>query len=605
MTSIILYLILYYLCCVAFFNAVQRPLFLFLNRRVQTLDPHRLWLIYRHGFRTDTIASAYLTALPVLMLWVASHTGWECEGVLTAYCAVVAVVVALVSLADAVLYGFWESKMDASVFAYLRHPVEAFASVTPTYLLVALLGVAACAAVAFGLLMMPMWVSGMPAAEASHTVTALSFLLIALLVFAIIRGVTHRPYNPNRTCFSNTAFYNHAALNPLYNMVFSFSTQENFGRQFQMFDRERCEQRVAELFRAGGAPQMQLLNTTRPNILIIIWESLCAQFIGSMGGVKGVMPNFDRLADEGVLFTRCDAGSFRTERALLCTLSGLPGQPTANAIRHTRLLPHLPALPRRLRDEGYTTLALHGGNCSVFSMGEYFYISGHDTVVSIDELPKDAPRGQWGVHDRYTFDWLLDDIMRKTQEGKRWLTTYLTLSSHEPFDVPYSKLDDKICNAYAYVDDCFGRFIDRLKASPAWHDTLVVVLGDHGCHYPLSDSKIYQHHIPLLLLGGAVKQPMRIDTIMSQTDLAATLLGQLGMPHDEFIFSRDVLADTYTYPFSLNSFPSGFRLCNADGATVYDIMAGFALSGHDEQREEDGKIILQKLYATLAQLDTL
>ena len=105
----------------------------------------------------------------------------------------------------------------------------------------------------------------------------------------------------------------------------------------------------------------------------------------------------------------------------------------------------------------------------------------------------------------------------------------------------------------------------------------------------------------MLLLGGAVKQPMKIDKIINQTDLAATLLGQIELPHEEFIFSRDVMADTYTYPFAFHTYNNGFIFRDSGGSTNFDNVSGQALQGADARREELGKVILQTLYTDLSQ----
>jgi phosphoglycerol transferase MdoB-like AlkP superfamily enzyme len=267
----------------------------------------------------------------------------------------------------------------------------------------------------------------------------------------------------------------------------------------------------------------------------------------------------------------------------------------------TKKLPNLPALPRVFKNAGYRTTLLHGGDLTVFHKSDYYLTVGHDTLVSQKDLPNSWEKCKWGIHDGYTFEWLYDDIQKKTQNGERWFTTFQTLSSHETFEVPYNRIpNDKIANSYAYVDDCFGKFIDKLKTTPAWKDLLVVCVGDHGCNYgePLSRSEY--PHIPILFIGGAVGQAMQINTIMSQTDLAATLLGQLDLPHENFIFSRDVLADTYTYPFSFHTYNNGFLFRDATGYTNYDNVSNTVLKGADERREKLGKVILQTLYADLS-----
>ncbi len=200
------------------------------------------------------------------------------------------------------------------------------------------------------------------------------------------------------------------------------------------------------------------------------------------------------------------------------------------------------------------------------------------------------------------FDFIYDDIMEKTRKGERWFTTFQTLSSHEPFTVPYNRLpDDEVGNSFAYTDHCFGEFVDRIKKTPAWDDLLIICVADHGynaSHNPVSRQKYA--HIPILLTGGALAESGRIDTIMSQTDLAATLLGQMNLPHDEFIFSRDILADTYKEPFSFHTYTNGFMLTDERGSTIVDNVSDEAIEGADPGRERKGRAILQKLYEDLA-----
>ena len=108
-------------------------------------------------------------------------------------------------------------------------------------------------------------------------------------------------------------------------------------------------------------------------------------------------------------------------------------------------------------------------------------------------------------------------------------------------------------------------------------------------------------HIPILLTGGAVAEGCRIDTLMSQTDLAATLLGQMNLPHDEFIFSRDILADTYKDTFSFHTYTNGFMFTDERGWTIVDNVSDEAIEGPDAERERKGRAILQTLYKDLAE----
>ena len=132
-------------------------------------------------------------------------------------------------------------------------------------------------------------------------------------------------------------------------------------------------------------------------------------------------------------------------------------------------------------------------------------------------------------------DWFADRVIALDARGEPFLAGLLTLSSHKPFDVPYAKFEDPVLNAMAFSDECVGRMIDRLKASPAWDNLLVVLVADHGYPYPktLPYNVPLRHRIPMLWTGGAVSSPRIVGTYASQIDIAATLLSQLGLPQDD------------------------------------------------------------------------
>lgn len=612
MFGFVLFTVIYFCYCVLFFEVVQKPAFGLYDRVVNTenLTAGDIRRVYSHGFVSDLIIASYLTALPLLVSGL--HTLLPCFNagtVLLIYNIIISITVSLICVSDTLLYRFWGYKLDSSAFVYLRSLKGTFASVSTGYIVVAFTLVALCAALFFA------GAEYLTAKCASALLTTpwlawwkclLVFLGMAVCVgalFAIIRGLKIRPNNPSVVYYSKNPFYNHWALNPAYNLIYSLSTKDEFKGKFRFFEPEECEKIVGPLFPTGGVPSRKLLRTERPNILLIVWESLGAEFVPSLGGRKDVAVNVDRIASEGVMFTNCTAGSFRTDRGLVCLLSGYLGQPTTSVIRYTRKLPNLPALPRRLKEEGYVTTAVHGGELTIMHKSDYYLASGHDTLVSQKDIPSSAPTCKWGVQDGYMFDYIFDDIMDRTKRGERWFTTFQTLSSHEPFTVPYNRLpDDEVANSFAYVDHCFGEFIDKLKKTPAWDNLLIICVADHGynaSHTPKSRSEYA--HIPLLLAGGAVNGPARIDTLMSQTDLAATLLGQMGLPHDEFIFSRDVLADTYKEQFSFHTYTNGFMLTDRRGVTIVDNVSDQAIEGPDPQRERQGRAILQKLYEDLSQ----
>lgn len=593
-----------------FYLLVQKPLFLSLNHRSHSgVIIARNWLdTIRHGIRSDAIIASYLTALPLLISAVATCLGLNPFWLIAVYFIIAGIAAGLIAVGDAVLYRFWSAKIDASVLPYLRTPREAVASVSAWYVAGASL---------LTLIVSALYIAGAIAVTKIYTdlgiyaVTAwwgypliiIAALAAAALLAVIIRGLGLRPNNPSMAYYSPEPFFNHWALNPVYNFIYSLGTKDAFTGRFVSMTDEECDNELRDALPTHGTPLKKLLTTDRPNILFIVWESLGGEFTGCVGNKPEVTPHLDRLASEGILLSRCSASSFRTDRGIVAALSGLPGQPTTSIIRYTRKLAALPALPATLARLGYDTIALHGGELTFMHLADYFLASGHKHLISKKDFPAEADHCKWGVHDGPVMDRAFTEIERLTRAGKPWYMTLLTLSSHEPFVVPTKTLPSEIDNAYAYTDRSLGHLIEKLKDSPAWDNLLIVVMADHGLNLP-DDSRRREDycHIPVVLAGGAVKEPAVIDAPTSQTDVVATILGQMGVDHSDFLFSRDVTADTYIRPFAFHTYSNGFLLTDTRGVTDYDNVAGRTVSGPDASRQRLGKALLQRLYSYLSKL---
>ena len=600
-----------------FFLGVQKPLFMLYNRGFggTSMTNSDLMDIYSNGLAIDVATVGYLLVVPLLLIglhWC--FTRWNPRRWLMVYCGIMAVALSLAALADASLYEFWEFKLDRMAFFYLGDPKDAFASVSVGYLLLRFLAWVLLSVLTYFLLAWPMILSGRKSVRSTGSrsrkkrlwvVKVLLFVVLCGAEFAMIRGLRIWPNTPGRVFYSKITYYNHAALNPVFNLFYTLTKKEDDYRQFDAFDEEELARLMEGLFPTSADSTEILLNTQRPSVLVIVLEGFGSCFVEGLGGdVKEVGVNISRLLPEAICFTNCYCGSFRTDRGIVCSISGYLGQPTTSIMRYAHKIKNLPGLPKTLKQYGYQTQALYGGDISFFNMSEYFITSGHDRLVSQDNFPAADRSTKWGVPDHVAFQWLFEDIQQKHQQQQEpWYTTFLTISSHNPFDVPYHRLssstdinDDAVkFNAFAYTDSCYGDFIDRLRETPAWDNLLIVTVADHGFNWRPMNSPDFPR-IPFLMMGGAVREPKRIETLMSQTDLPAIVLGQMGIPHKDYTFSRDVLGDTYRTPFAFNTFNNGFNICDTTGCTVYDNVARRAVSGADPHREAMGKAILQTLY---------
>ena len=601
----IAYISLYFFTVLLIF-ILQKPLFMLYNGSIEKGFGFADYMqVMIHGASLDAATAGYLTAFPFLLVLISIwFRKFPLKKILYGYYILAAALISIIFVVDMALYTFWGFKLDASVFLYIDSPKEALASVSVGFILLRVLAILLLIALNSWVLL-KITPSVLTATRKRIAGTA-GMLLLGGVLFIIIRGgVTESTSNIGQVYFSNEPFLNHSAVNPDFSLLSSMGKSQDFASEFNFFDEEKRAALFDGLYpTTDGDSIIQVLNTKRPNILIILMEGFGGAFVEPLGGLPDVTPHFNRLSKEGVFFTNCYANSFRTDRGTVCTFSGYLGLPTASVMKIPAKSRTLPAIAEGLSKAGYKTDFLYGGDINFTNMKSYLLSTGYQRLTANTDFSlAEQTSNAWGVNDDITFEYLYNQLRNRKEEGP-WHTAFLTLSSHEPFEVPYHRLEDKIPNAFAYTDECLGKFIDRLKQTPAWKDLLVICLPDHGFYYPREGSNAMPrfYHIPLLWLGGAVKQPMQVDKIMNQTDLAATLLGQLGLEHTAFTFSRNVLGSDYKYPFVFYSFNNGFSFRDSTGVTVFDNNSGSILFDEpeaDESRLDKGKAILQTVYDDL------
>ena len=600
----IIYIISYFLTVLLMF-VCQKPLFMLYNDAMGkdasiTDFAQVMW----HAISLDATTAGYFTVLPLLMILVSIWVKrLSLKKLLLPYYILVAILLAIVFVVDMGLYPFWGFKLDASIFLYLDSPEEAMASVSTGFIALRILAMLVYAA-------FMVWLMKKVTPKTLEKVHqriggTLGMLLLGGILFVIIRGgVSESTSNVGQVYFSSNQFLNHSAVNPCFSLLSSMGKSKDFASEFNFFEEEKRAELFEGLYPTKRSDKnVEVLNTKRPNVLLILMEGFGGAFIEPLGGLPDVAPNLNRLSEEGIFFTQCYANSFRTDRGTVSALSGYLGLPTVSVMKVPAKSRTLPAISEELVKAGYQTDFLYGGDINFTNMKSYLLSKGYqrltaDTDFSLAEQSSNV----WGVNDDITGDWLLEQLKQR-KEGP-WFTTWLTLSSHEPFEVPYHRLEEKIPNAFAYTDECLGKLIDGLKQTDLWENLLIVCIPDHGFCYPqgTTDRGGEFSHIPMLWLGGAIKEPMKIDKIMNQTDMAATLLGQLGLDYSMFPFSRNVLSDSYVYPFAFYTSSSVFAFRDSTGVTAYDLK-GERISWEEPSASEDrlnrGKAILQSAYDEL------
>lgn len=602
----LLYLFRYWITLMAIF-IVEKPLFmLYASGQKGALSLRDYVDVMYHALPVDLSCAAYFLIIPLLLIIVSIWwNNLPLRNIMRVYNIVLAIALALAFVSDAALYPFWGFKLDSSVFFYLKSPQEAMASVSVWFVLVAVLLISLLVWVITKLLNNTYCKPNK--VKRVFPVTLLFVLLMAPLFLSMRGGLKESTMNIGKVYYSTNQFLNHSAVNPVFSVLSSISKSDDYSQQYNYFEEQERALLFNGLYSTTDLDTPKLLKTSRPNILIILMEGFGGDFLSSISGLQDVAPNLDSLATQGVFFSNCYAGSFRTDRGIVCALNGHPGLPSESIMKMPNKSRNLPSLAKKFVEMGYSTDFFYGGDINFTNMKSYLWSNGYQSITAdTDFSAAERQTNAWGVNDDITFSALLEKL--KNSEDSLWHTTFLTLSSHEPFQVPSNRFEDDICNSFAYTDSCIGAFVDSLKQTALWEDLLLVLMPDHGFCYPRTGFKSapHVHHIPVIWIGGAVKQPVKIDKLMNQTDVAATLLAQMDIDHSDFLFSRNVLSEQYKDQFAFYTFVDGFCYIDSTGATLYDNAAGKVLenmgNGTVEQnlnRENRGKAILQTLYDDL------
>ena len=589
--------------------AIEKPLFLlWYHAQAAEASAAELALVVWNGLKLDQTVAGYITALPLLVvlaaLWIPGR--WS-RSVLKGYLLVIAAVSATAFAANLALYEYWAFPLDSSVLQYLASPKEALASVTAGQLLLQLL---VAAAVFGGMAWCYLRVLRLydPARRSTHRAgSTLVLLLAAGVLFLPIRGgVSVATANVSKVYFSGRMFLNHAAVNPLFSFLSTLSDGDDALYEYEFFpEPERAA--IFEPLRGdlpAGIGTDTLLRTRRPNVVLFLVESFGRSTVDERVGGEPVAPEFQRLKGEGVYFDNLFANSFRTDRGTVAVLSGFPAQTKMSVMKLPVKSQRLPSIARSLRREGYATSFYYGGDLNFTNTASYLYGTGFDRLTWQKDLHFDAPTSKWGYADDVVIDAFTDHVLAEAASQRPFFAAMLTLSSHEPFDVPFAKFDDPMLNAMAFTDASLGRFVERVRQTPVWNDLLVILIADHAYPYPygIANSDALRHRIPMLWLGGAVRRPAVVETYGSQSDLAATLLAQLGIAHGDFLFSRD-LFDPARPKFGYWCFNNGFGVADAGGTTIFDCTSARVISPDSTAAQlRDGKAMLHTTYKAIREL---
>ncbi len=562
-------------------------------------------LSFLHGLKLDISATGYILVLPSLLmvprLWLGGN--WY-RIFMKWYTYLFIIAAAAITVGDTVLYKYWGFRMDYTPFLYLSTPEEAAASVSNMQILGVLITVIIIATVFIVLYnKLPDRLFDQYERVRLRILSALILLVLCGSLIIPIRGGTGvAPINAGAVYFSRDMFPNHAAINVFWNVGSTAFNMKPAGNPYTYGD--IAEARIiTDSLTVKKSNTRSVLNNPRPNILLIVLESFGNALVGPLGGDPFTTPRLNKYIDEGILFTNFYASGNRTDKALPAILSGYPAQPSVSIIKDPRKTQSLDGLIKAFNSLGYESSFWYGGDINFANFNSFLISSGFRHIITMNDFDPVHYNSKWGVHDHILFETLKDSMKMMKEPFFRMI---LTLSSHEPFEVPVEPVfkgkDDmtKFRNSIHYTDQTVGSFLDWAKGTLWWDNTLVILVADH-CRRNSIDVLAYSQEIfriPMLWLGGAVEEKgISVDKLGSQVDIPVTLLGQLGLDGN-YYFGKDLLSEE-SNSFAFYTYNEGFAFITDTSAVIYDHKLGQPVlkeGNYPEFAEKAGKAFLQVVY---------
>lgn len=533
--------------------------------------------IFWYGLKMDISTASYLLLLPGLFVGLRFILPFRfVNNFIRIYTLVFLVIASALVVLDLGLYPHWGTRVNVTAFNYIDDPVAMSASVTLKDIVFGLLLSGGLIA-AFAYLYKKLFPEGVVVSGRPRWFFyPVQIFLVATLIIPIRGGLDTSPLNLSSVAFSPKLYVNQAASNFLWNFAKSVEKRKRLSNPCAYMPKEeglRLFNQFMENDSVVRRPKLIKLNPEKqPNVILIILESFSNKVIAPLGGLHGISPNLDSLCARSTVFTNFYSTGNRSDRGISALLGGYPSLLSTSIMVYPEKARSLTLLPEYFNRHNYNTSFYYGGDINFYNLKTFVLQSNCGKITTKSDFPSELGRlTKWGVPDGYVFERALEDLKA---EKEPFMKTIYTVSSHPPYDVPFSKIkgssnDERYLNSVAYTDSCLGLFIDGFRKSPLWDNTLFIVTSDHGTlpPGPTDITEPASYRIPLIWSGGVVDSLQRIETITQQVDFGASLVHQLGWEADSSRFAKDFFTSR---PFAFYMLDTGWGYVVPEGCFYYD-----------------------------------
>ena len=264
------------------------------------------------------------------------------------------------------------------------------------------------------------------------------------------------------------------------------------------------------------------------------------------GNKENITPYLDSLVPNSLFFSNFYASGTRTVRGLEALSLAIPPTPGQSIVRRPKN-EDLFSLGSVFKKSGYDVRYIYGGNSFFDNMGYFFGHNGYQ-VLDKGDIPKQLVHHTtaWGIDDEATFQYTLDQCDKSYREGRLFFNHMMTVSNHRPYTFPDGRIDipssaQSSAGGVKYTDYAIHSFLKEAAKKPWFDQTVFVIVSDHCSRSAgKTDLPVNRYHIPCIIYAPKIIKPTIEKRLISQIDLAPTLLGLLNIPYTSQFFGFDI-----------------------------------------------------------------
>ncbi len=512
------------------------------------------------GVRFDIVISGYILILPTLIFLTLEVIGYRSKPIKKFFfywIFILFTIAFLVSTADIPYFNQFYDRFSVGAFEWMKSYKIVISMIfqEPKYFLFIIPFI--LLETVFYILLKKIFEQENKTQKINFFLNSFVSLLFLATVFLGIRGRIEEksPIRIGTAYFSNNSFLNKLGLNPSFTLIRSYlDSKDEDNRVVKFMDDKLAIEMVQKnlgitkvQYNSPIAREVQpdIFLSTKPNVILIIMESMSAAKMKRHGSAEELTPFLDSLSHNSIYFENIYTAGKHTFNGIFSTLFSFP------ALYRQHLMKtdiQYDGISTSLLNNGYSTTYFTTHDSQFDNIEGFLRSNNFQNIISQSDYPVSEVKTTLGVPDDFMFRFSIPKINELAEKENPFFVTFMTTSDHSPFYVPdYFKPKAKAIESQIvqYADWSLQQFI-QLASKEAWfNDTIFVFVADHGAAIDAKyDIPLNYFHTPLIIYAPEIFMANEVhQKIGSQIDVYPTVMGLISQKYVNNTLGIDLLKE--------------------------------------------------------------